>query len=191
MKRATVISAAPSSRQVSCTLLGGATILALCTGPVPAPGAVVLVDELGPGAWVVLGIVSGSVWHAYTPTWSGTLGNGTLTGACAVTGDSWDFRITLVWGSTTSHPAGGQNVSLPAATHADYTTANVALEGWCAALDASAGAIFYGPPIFLTPTTIVPGYSPLTNAQTWGQTVPFTWATGDKGSISGRFQSTS
>lgn len=60
MKRAVVITANPADRTIDCTLLGGPTVSAACIGPVPAAGAVVLVDELGRGSWVCTGQLDGN-----------------------------------------------------------------------------------------------------------------------------------
>jgi hypothetical protein len=50
---------------------------------------------------------------AYTPTWSGTLGNGTLVGTYQRIGNQISIWIKLVWGTTTSHGAGSQLFGLP------------------------------------------------------------------------------
>lgn len=63
----------------------------------------------------------GPAWTAYTPTWSGTLGNGTLTGRYTMVGKTVNWRATVTWGSTTSHAAATQTLTLPVAPHADYT----------------------------------------------------------------------
>lgn len=49
----------------------------------------------------------------FTPTWSGTLGDGTLTGNYVRIGDLCEGWIDLVWGSTTSHAAATQLFTLP------------------------------------------------------------------------------
>lgn len=51
---------------------------------------------------------------SYTPTWSGTLGNGTLTGSYQIVGDWCRGVIALTWGSTSSHGASIQTFGLPA-----------------------------------------------------------------------------
>ncbi len=52
------------------------------------------------------------------PTWSGTLGNGTLTRTYTRVGNRVDVWIRLVWGSTTTHPAATQTFGLPYAANA-------------------------------------------------------------------------
>ena len=49
----------------------------------------------------------------YTPTWSGTLGNGTLTASYQIIGGWCRCIIALVWGSTTTHAAATQTFSIP------------------------------------------------------------------------------
>jgi hypothetical protein len=50
---------------------------------------------------------------AYTPPWSGTLGNGTIVGNYQRIGNKVSVWIKLVWGSTTSHAAAVQTFGLP------------------------------------------------------------------------------
>jgi len=50
---------------------------------------------------------------AYTPTWSGTLGNGTLTASYQILGGWCRVVIALVWGTTTTHGASTQTFSIP------------------------------------------------------------------------------
>lgn len=64
----------------------------------------------------ISGLVGASIWGpwtAFTPTWSGTIGNGTLTGAYQRIGRTVSWRISLTWGSTTSHPASTQTLTVP------------------------------------------------------------------------------
>jgi hypothetical protein len=56
-----------------------------------------------------------SPWIDYTPTWVGTIGNGTLIAKyCHAGYKKVKVRITLVWGSTTSGGAGNWSFGLPA-----------------------------------------------------------------------------
>ena len=57
---------------------------------------------------------------AYTPSWSGTLGNGTIVGYYTRVGKKVDVVIKLVWGSTTSHAAASQAFALPYTPSATY-----------------------------------------------------------------------
>jgi len=56
----------------------------------------------------------------YTPTWSGTLGNGTIIGQYTINGDKVDLWILLTWGSTTSHTAATQTFNMPITANATY-----------------------------------------------------------------------
>ncbi len=60
-----------------------------------------------------------AAWTAYTPTWtsSGTapaIGNGSIVGAYMQVGKTFDFRIALTAGSTTTFGTGQYSFSLPA-----------------------------------------------------------------------------
>jgi hypothetical protein len=50
---------------------------------------------------------------AYTPTWSGTIGNGTLAAWYVRIGDFVIVFYDITWGSTTSHAAATQSFSIP------------------------------------------------------------------------------
>lgn len=63
-----------------------------------------------------------SAWTAFTPTWSGTIGNGTIAAAYRQVGKTVEYRIKVTWGSTTTHAAATQTFSFPVARHAAYTT---------------------------------------------------------------------
>lgn len=52
-------------------------------------------------------------WKSYTPTFSGTIGNGTRTGSYVRYGRLIIFQAAIVWGSTTSHGASTQTLSIP------------------------------------------------------------------------------
>lgn len=83
-------------------------------------------------------------WFNYTPTWtsSGTapsIGNGTLTGKFAITGKKYDFRVSLIAGSTTTVGTGNYSFTLPSTpsvTIQDYPI------GICTGVDA--GSIYMG-----------------------------------------------
>lgn len=67
-------------------------------------------------AWVTMGKYG--AWVAYTPTFSGTIGNGTLTGAWVRHGRLIHFRAGVTWGTTTSHAAATQTLTLPVTAQA-------------------------------------------------------------------------
>lgn len=70
-------------------------------------------DGLGLPVGGVVGTSVYGAWTAYTPTWSGTISNGTLTGAYQRIGRTVTWRISILWGSTTTHPASTQTLTLP------------------------------------------------------------------------------
>lgn len=58
------------------------------------------------------------VWQPYTPTWTAstinpTIGNGQLVGRYVQVGNTVDFTIRIVWGSTTNAGAGPYDFGLP------------------------------------------------------------------------------
>lgn len=72
-------------------------------------------------AWSTIGPLHG-VWTSYTPTWSGTTGNGSVTGFYQRVGRTIHWRAKVAWGTTTSHGAALQSLTLPVAPSADYPT---------------------------------------------------------------------
>ena len=76
-------------------------------------------------------------WVPFTPTWSGTLGNGVLACSYANIGRTVHARYSLTWGTTTSHAAAAQTFTLPVA-------ASTASQGLASAriFDSSASATF-------------------------------------------------
>ena len=115
-------------------------------------------------------------WTSYTPSWTATggtpsLGNGTLTGHYLLAGNLLAIRIALTWGSTTS--ATGTSVwrfSLPSGITAPPPNALQAFS-----YDSSAN-INYSAIGFGDTTTLGAGTH---GGQNVGNTIPFTWATGD------------
>jgi hypothetical protein len=59
--------------------------------------------------------LSDVVSSSYTPTWSGTIGNGTISGKSLQFGKLVFFEIVITWGNTTSHAASAQTFTLPVA----------------------------------------------------------------------------
>lgn len=131
----------------------------------------------------------GDAWTTYVPTWSSSgtaisLGNASITGRYRAVGKTIDFRILLVMGSSTTYGTGVYNFSLP------FTP--TALTSWealgsCVATDSSASDR-YGL------TALYAGGSNVSAvggaAGRLGQLVPFTWASTDRLSITGRFELT-
>jgi hypothetical protein len=140
-------------------------------------------------AWVQGGSYVG--WESYTPTWSGTKGNGTLSGWWTRQGRSIDYYIKLVWGSSTTHPASINTFTLPVAVHARYTD-TIGILGEVAILDfgtATFTARAYksaasSSSIQLAKTGgLTQGDAAVTN------TVPMTFTTNDEVHILGRYES--
>ena len=109
----------------------------------------------------------------YSPTWSGTIGNGTLVGTYTRVGNRVDVSIKLIWGTTTTHPAAVQTLALPYQTNATYPGL-----GSCWLRDFGVGD--------RTGTVkVAPGATAMTlwDDATGGQisdTVPMTWANQDE-----------
>lgn len=127
-------------------------------------------------------------WDAWTPTLTGfTLGNGSLTARYRRVGKTVDFRVQFTAGSTSTFTA-GFILTLPVAAAAAGYPAETAL-GAAALYDASAGAssrmggtaVYTGAgAFFLLADRDVPS--------TVGNTAPWTWATGDKFSVTGTYE---
>jgi len=110
---------------------------------------------------------------SYTPTWSGTLGNGTITGKYLQIGKLVHFEVLLTWGSTSSHGATAQTLSLP------VTAAAAGLACGDAILQDS-GTGQYTALGWLTSTTAVLFYN-CDGLQSGAiiNTTPFVWTTND------------
>lgn len=135
--------------------------------------------------------IASDAWTAYTPTWSGTLGNGTLTGAWMRIGRTIHYRASVVWGTTTSHAAAAQSLTLPFAPAAGHI--QFAPMGISQCLDAGVNN-WYGT-IYLnvagaTGCDISAGV-PAGGGAIAGQItnlIPFTWGTADSLSVLGTFE---
>lgn len=124
-------------------------------------------------------------WTSYTPTWSGTLGNGTLAGAYIKIGRIIIARASVTWGTTTSHGASTQTFSLPVTAIAGEAAF---WSGGARILDTSASTNFqrHG---FLNATTTIAFASEAGVIVT--NTVPMTWANGDNMSAKFIYESAS
>lgn len=136
---------------------------------------------LGDLTWI------GQAWPAYTPTTTGiTLGNGTVTGRANMVGTKTvDFQAVFTFGST-SALTGTPSFTLPATAQSlNWVTTN------CSAFDTSASAWYPVVGIPTTTTVLTCRTWPTTagnNFAVMSSTVPFTWATGDILSVTGRFE---
>lgn len=122
-------------------------------------------------------------WTTYTHGWTGTIGNGTIVAKYMRVNKLVTYRIQVTWGSTTTHPASTQVFNVPVAAHADYTSSMHMGNGL--GLDTSGSATNNLTADYVTSTTILLLTSTntvVTNA------VPWTWATGDKLSVTGTYE---
>lgn len=124
-------------------------------------------------AAISTGVISTGLgaWSAFTPTWSGTLGNGTLSCSYTKIGRTIVARYLLTWGSTTSHAAAAQTFTLPT------TAANAGQGlGTCRIFDSSASANF-ARHTYMNTTNQIAFISEAGAFVT--NLVPMTWATSD------------
>lgn len=93
-----------------------------------------------------------TAWQSWTPTWTNlTVGNGTVTAKYVQIGKSIQFKLSLVWGSTTSI-SGTVSVTLPV-TSVAVVGSGVPL-GSARLIDTSAGTFFTGIATHLSTTTM-------------------------------------
>jgi hypothetical protein len=131
-------------------------------------------------AWSTVGPEFGA-WTSYTPTWTGTIGNGTLAGAYSRVGRSILWRASVTWGSTTSHAASTQAIGLPVAARSVYVNTVV---GWAG---VDIGGTKYPGSAWIASSTTVNGYYQ-GSANAWSNTVPATWVNGNSGILSGMYE---
>ncbi len=125
-------------------------------------------------------LYTGAAWKimhqpytSFTPGWSGTIGNGQLTGAFCIASE-WCFGwIVTAWGTTTSHAATSQQWNIPSGLVA--STANSISAGGARCLDN--GVANYVRTVNINTTGTMQLWSeagaPVTNL------VPFTWGNTD------------
>lgn len=123
-------------------------------------------------AWRIIG--SDGEWISYTPTFAGTLGNGTIQGYYMQVGRIVHVKIRMVMGSTSAMPvAGSVKFTLP--VNRDTTMSGECL-GSVVGFDATAtnyfGGAVFGSEAGQT-TRIGDGNG------VWDTTNPFTWTTSD------------
>lgn len=123
------------------------------------------------------------MYSSYTPTWTGSvtnpaIGNGTLTGRYIIVGRIVFLDIQLIIGSTTTFGSGFWTFSLPLA--AVDTTAQVG--GNASVLDNGTRYWHLIPTLSTTSTILLNMID--SSATTASSTVPMTWASTDKASIS-------
>jgi hypothetical protein len=123
----------------------------------------------------------GGAWTSYTPTFSGTLGNGSVAGKYARYGRTIIFKAAVTWGSTTSHAAAVQTLSLPATAASQEGPGSVNIN------QGGTGRRFH---IAFVTTTAVSGQSEVGGEIT--NTLPVTtWANGHTWSVAGVYEAAS
>ena len=108
-----------------------------------------------------------------TATWSGTIGDGSITQTYSRVGRTVNVFTKIAWGSTTSHPASSQTISVP--FQADAIAAGVG--SWWA--NDSGTSLHLGTAVILPGGTAMLLYDDATTAQV-SNTVPMTWAVNDE-----------
>lgn len=131
-----------------------------------------------------LGAASGGVgsWTSFTPTWTAattnpTIGNGELTGAYQVRGDTVLFMGRIVMGSTTTFGSGIWSLSLPVAADLTLTAGGQVRPGGIGF--ASDGGSLQVVLIDSRAQTDTLSWVAHAGAGFVGPTIPFTWASGD------------
>lgn len=157
-------------------------------------------DGTGIGAVLTNGNLSttagalGGAWTTWSPTWSTlTVGNGTVTGRYLQVGKTVFYRLSAVWGGTTSLAAGTDTFTLPV-TAATYpgTAATVSI-GNTIYYDTSATEWYYGFVFWASTTTAdfsqyMLASTTAVTADGLNATTPATWATGDQFNFSGSYE---
>ena len=174
-----VVNANITDLRTRAAALGGVQVCTSTTRP-SAPTAGQLVFETDTGnvmlytgaAWTRTG--GSGAWTSYTPTWSGTLGNGTLTGAYQRFGRTIHFRVKVLFGSTTT-VGGNQQFTLPFLPNADY--GDGARIGNAGGLDAGVAA--YSGSARMTGVSTTNFLLQNENGTAWSSTVPWTVGTSD------------
>lgn len=124
--------------------------------------------------------IDARAWQSYTPTWTnGTLGNGVLEGRFWQLGKDVQFRITLIWGSSTT-----------ASTNWTFTFP-------VTAFSSRSFSVCFGEYVDVSASSSGPVRGRLTSGSTFavlsgasqlGSTSPITWATGDELHLTGVYE---
>lgn len=130
----------------------------------------------GASATVVARLDAIGVWTSYTPAWSGTLGNGSISGSYTQVGKLVNWEATLIWGSTTSHAAAAQTLSLPVAIGAANALRPV---GYASA--ATTGPSFVaGGLVMFTAGTVTCQIARMDTDAFFTNLLPMSWANGSQ-----------
>jgi hypothetical protein len=133
-------------------------------------------------------------YSAYTPSWSASgtapsLGNGTVAGRFVQVGNLVHFYMTFTAGSTSTFGTGAFRFSLPVAASTGLG-ANIPI-GIAYGNDNSAGVNSIAMVLVENSTTLsIHGTAtwPTGGDASFGQTTPWTWATGDTIRLSGTYE---
>lgn len=116
-------------------------------------------------------------WDTYTPTWNGTLGNGTLSGRYKRIGKMVAVQFGVLWGSTTTGTGSQWNFSLPVSAAQPGSPLNDSYIGQLRMRDASASQWAGHVQIISSSTASChTGANPIGGVTNTG---PFTWANTD------------
>ncbi len=131
---------------------------------------------------ILEGIIQAGNWQIYTPTWSGTLGNGALSGSFVKIGKLVVFELRLTWGTSTTHPASLQSFGLP--TSSSHT-------GWAVPVqirDDSGPQEYSGTGRISSTGVVAIAVQTATNNGRISDAHPFTWADADTIRITGLYE---
>jgi hypothetical protein len=129
-------------------------------------------------------------WDTWVPTWTNlTVGNGTVTAKYKQIGKNVHFKLSLVWGSTTS-VSGTVSVSLPV-TSVSVVGSGVPL-GSARLIDISAGLFYTGFATHLSTTTMKISWSSASGSGQIETNIsnvsPATWTTSDEFHLNGFYE---
>lgn len=140
-----------------------------------SPGKGTAVYRYTNSKWRMIAHEQGA-WIAYTPTFNGVIGNGTVTGRYRLSGVTMSYTISLVFGNTTTI---GSVLSIPYATAARHN-------GPALLFDTSLSARWGGITTRNSATQINVSYTG--SGANISAAVPFVWTTGDEIEISGNYE---
>lgn len=129
-------------------------------------------------------------WQSWTPTWTNlTVGNGTVTAKYVQVGKSIQFKLSLVFGSSTA-VSGSVSVTLPVTSTA-LVGSGVPL-GSARLIDISAGLFYVGFATHLSTTTMKVSWSGASGSgqieTNLSNVSPVTWAVSDEFQINGFYE---
>lgn len=135
-------------------------------------------------------------WTSFTPTWTNlTIGNATQVGKYYKVGNAVLFRLSVVFGNSTS--MGSVPYFTPPVTAIDYADTHLTpVIGSIRVRDDSVGTVFSGFCVYRTTNSFQIQVSTATGGAGTGigqtdfsSTVPWTWTTGDEFYIQGFYES--